>query len=65
MIITSKSLKTLGLTKLKSIENGEVHLKAESLCLYDTINWDLMLSTKNALAYSKSTMEGKNCGKIN
>ena len=64
MVITSKSLKTLGLTKLKSIENGEVHLKAESLCLHDSINWDLILSTKNSLTYNKLINEGKNCGNI-
>ena len=64
MVITSKSLKTLGLTKLNSIENGEVHLKGESLCLHDSINWDLILSTKNSLTYNKLTNEGKNCGNI-
>ena len=54
-------MKTLGLTKLRSIENGEVHLKAESLCLHDTINWESILNSKNSYTLSKITNEDKNC----
>jgi hypothetical protein len=48
LIITSKSLRTLGLTKLKSIENGEIHVKAEALCLHHTIDWAAILHSSNS-----------------
>ena len=64
IVIQGKSLRTLGLTKLRSIENGEVYIKAESLCLCNTIKWDSILNIKNSLTYSKSINQEINCGKL-
>ena len=62
LIITSKSLKTLGLNKLKTIENGDVVIKAESLCLHNTIDWISILNKKNSLNINKQITLENSCG---
>ena len=66
MIVFSKSLKTLGLNKLRAIENGIVQLQTEVLCLFDTINWTSILSRENSLVVSTSNQAfaTKNCSNL-
>jgi hypothetical protein len=64
LIITSKSLKTLNLNKLKVIEKGDVYLKTESLCMFDTINWSSILNKINSVSFNPQNVEyaKNNCG---
>jgi hypothetical protein len=65
-VITSNSLRTLGLNKLGRIENGIVHLQTDKLCLYDTINWQLILNKTNTFSVKKENIEfikQNTCGK--
>lgn len=58
VIIHSDSLKTLGLKKLKTIENGDVHLQTSSICLEDTIDWKPIMNKNNSIRVNKiSTRE--------
>lgn len=65
MLIISDSLKTLNFNKLKRIENGLVQIYTKHLCLFDTINWNQILPSPNALIISKSSREYavKNCAR--
>ena len=64
VIIHSKSLKTLGLIKLRSIENGDVHIKGESLCLHNSIDWVSILNRKNSISLNKGVPDtNTTCGK--
>lgn len=49
LIITGKSLRFLSLKKLRSIENGDIVLSAQNLCLHDTIDWEIITKRKNSL----------------
>ncbi|RNA35666.1 Epidermal growth factor receptor, partial [Brachionus plicatilis] len=49
LIIAGKSLRFLNLKKLRSIENGEIYLSAENLCLHNTINWQAITKKKNSV----------------
>ena len=63
MIILSKSLKTLGLNRLRRIEKGEVLLKTDSLCLGETIDWHTIIQRKNAFLLSQNESYTKECRK--
>ena len=65
MVIVSNSLKTLGLTKLRSIESGIVHLQTEQLCLFDTLNWEAIIGKKNQFSIKKENIAyaQQKCGK--
>jgi len=65
-VIVSNSIKTLGLNKLKSIENGQIYFLTEQLCLHDTINWHLITNKTNSIFVSKTNVEYSkhNCGNL-
>ena len=52
-----KSLKTLNLNKLRVIEKGDVYLKTESLCMFDSINWSSILNKMNRININKQNIE--------
>ncbi|CAF0744980.1 unnamed protein product [Brachionus calyciflorus] len=55
LIVSGKSLRTLNLKKLKSIENGDVYLSAELLCLHNTIDWFSITKRNNSLILKSNT----------
>lgn len=61
MVIFSKSLRTLGLNKLKKIEKGEVYFKTEQLCLSNTIDWKSIVSQPNSLTISQNETMKQTC----
>ena len=65
-MILSNSIKTLGLNKLKSIENGQIHFQTEQLCLHDTINWNLITNKTNSFFVAKTNIDysKNNCGNL-
>lgn len=66
LIVSSKSLKTLGLNNLKKIDNGKVFLQTESLCLFDSIDWGKILTSVNNFNIKSSNIiyAKENCGKL-
>jgi L1 cell adhesion molecule len=45
------------LNKLKVIEKGDVYLKTESLCMFDSINWSSILNKMNGININKQNVE--------
>ena len=63
-MIESESLETLNLNRLRRIENGGVYLKTPSLCLVDSIDWQIILSNKSAVIDIEHKNEDECCKSI-
>jgi hypothetical protein len=63
VIIHADSLKTLGLLKLRKIENGDVHLQTSQICLEDTIDWGAIMNRNNSIRVIKQSTR-ENCSKF-